>query len=111
MTRSRSAVDAYLGDIRVELTRMLRTPAFAVPTIMFPVMFYLLFGVLLGTARGNMQMGLYALAAYAVFGTMAPGLFGFGVTVTLGRTRKVTGIRIGKPAPTPLNATTSTVPL
>jgi len=99
MTRGRSAADAYLGDIKVELTKMLRTPAFAVPTIVFPVMFYLLFGVLLGTARGNMQMGLYALAAYAVFGTMAPGLFGFGVTLAMEREQGLLTFRQALPAP------------
>jgi ABC-2 type transport system permease protein len=99
MTPGRSAVDAYLGDIRVELIRMLRTPAFSVPTIAFPVMFYLLFGVLLGSARGNMQMGLYALAAYAVFGTMAPGLFGFGVTLAMEREHGLLTFRQALPAP------------
>jgi ABC-2 type transport system permease protein len=92
-------VGAYLGDIRVELVKMLRTPAFSIPTIAFPVMFYLLFGVLLGSARGNMQMGLYALAAYAVFGTMAPGLFGFGVTLAMEREQGLLTFRQALPAP------------
>ena len=90
---------AYLGDIQVELLKMLRTPAFSIPTIVFPVMFYLLFGVLLGSARGNMQMGLYALAAYAVFGTMAPGLFGFGVTLAMEREQGLLTFRQALPAP------------
>ena len=44
---------AYLGDIRFEFVKMLRTPMFAVPTLIFPAMFYLIFGVLMGSARGN----------------------------------------------------------
>lgn len=92
-------VGAYVGDIQVELVKMLRTPAFSIPTIVFPVMFYLLFGVLLGSARGNMQMGLYALAAYAVFGTMAPGLFGFGVTLAMEREQGLLTFRQALPAP------------
>jgi ABC-2 type transport system permease protein len=98
-TQGSHVLGAYLGDIRVELIKMLRTPAFAVPTIVFPVMFYLLFGVLLGTARGNMQMGLYALAAYAVFGTMAPGLFGFGVSLAMEREQGLLTFRQALPAP------------
>ena len=98
MDRSR-VLGAYLGDIQVELIKMLRTPAFSVPTIVFPVMFYLLFGVLLGSMRGNMQMGQYALAAYAVFGTMAPGLFGFGVTLAMEREQGLLTFRQALPAP------------
>jgi len=98
MDRSR-VLAAYLGDIQVELIKMLRTPAFSVPTIVFPVMFYLLFGVLLGSMRGNLQMGQYALAAYAVFGTMAPGLFGFGVTLAMEREQGLLTFRQALPAP------------
>jgi ABC-2 type transport system permease protein len=98
MDRARLA-GAYLEDMRVEMVKMLRTPGFAVPTIAFPVMFYLLFGVLLGSMRGNMQMGVYALAAYAVFGTMSPGLFGFGVTLALEREQGLLTFRQALPAP------------
>ena len=76
---------AYLGDIRFEYVKMLRTPAFAVPTLLFPAMFYLLFGVLMGSAKGNAGQALYSLATLSVFGTMAPGLFGFGVSLAFER--------------------------
>jgi ABC-2 type transport system permease protein len=78
-------VAAYLGDIRFELTKMLRTPAFALPTLLFPAMFYLLFGVLMGSAKGNGAQALYSFAGMSVFGTMAPGLFGFGVSLAFER--------------------------
>ncbi len=78
-------VAAYLGDIRFELVKMLRTPAFALPTLMFPAMFYLLFGVLMGSAKGNAGAALYSFAGLSVFGTMAPGLFGFGVSLAFER--------------------------
>ncbi|MEO8063309.1 MAG: CIA30 family protein [Pseudomonadota bacterium] len=76
---------AYLGDIRFELVKMLRTPAFALPTLVFPAMFYLLFGVLMGSAKGNAGAALYSFAGLSVFGTMAPGLFGFGVSLAFER--------------------------
>jgi ABC-2 type transport system permease protein len=76
---------AYLGDIRFELVKMLRTPAFALPTLLFPAMFYLLFGVLMGSAKGNAAAALYSFAGLSVFGTMAPGLFGFGVSLAFER--------------------------
>ncbi|MEO8018596.1 MAG: CIA30 family protein [Pseudomonadota bacterium] len=76
---------AYGGDIRFEFVKMLRTPAFAVPTLLFPAMFYLLFGVLMGSSKGNGAQALYSFAALSVFGTMAPGLFGFGVSLAFER--------------------------
>ena len=38
----------YLLEAKLEFLRLLRTPAFALPTLLFPPMFYLLFGVMLG---------------------------------------------------------------
>jgi ABC-2 type transport system permease protein len=75
---------AYLSDIRFEFKKMLRTPAFAVPTLVFPAMFYLLFGVLMG-GKGDPTIGLQTFARLGVFGTMAPGLFGFGVSLAFER--------------------------
>jgi ABC-2 type transport system permease protein len=76
---------AYLGDIRFEIVKMRRTLAFALPTLLFPPMFYLIFGVLMGSAKGNAAAAMYAFAGLSVFGTMAPGLFGFGVSLAFER--------------------------
>jgi ABC-2 type transport system permease protein len=74
---------AYCNEIRIEFLKSLRTPAFAVPTLFFPVMFYVLFGVFLGAMRGNADMAEQAFATYGVFGAMGPGLFGFGVSIAI----------------------------
>ena len=74
---------AYLGEMRFEFVKSLRTPAFAVPTLFFPIMFYLLFGIFLGSMRGNNAMSQYTFATYGVFGAMGPGLFGFGVSLAI----------------------------
>jgi ABC-2 type transport system permease protein len=84
MSGSRLAA-AYLGDIGFELKKMRRTLAFALPTLLFPPMFYLLFGVVMGSAKGNTAAALYSFAGLSVFGTMAPGLFGFGVSLAFER--------------------------
>jgi ABC-2 type transport system permease protein len=74
---------AYLGETKWEFIKMIRNPMFAVPTLFFPVMYYLLFAVLLykGTADGAVQI----LVRMGVFGVMAPGLFGFGVALAFER--------------------------
>ncbi len=81
-----SPVRSYLLEARYEFLRLLRTPSFAVPTLLFPVLFYLLFGVLLGS-RGGRGASEYLLATYGVFGVMGVALFGFGVSVALDRER------------------------
>ena len=100
MSRSR-VFAAYLGDIRYELTKMARTPAFAVPTIIFPAMFYLLFGILAGGGRGNAPFALQALARWSVFGAMAPGLFGFGVSLAFEREQGLLILRQALPMTPP----------
>ena len=44
---------AYALEAKYEFLRVLRTPSFAIPSLMFPPLFYLLFGVLLN--RGNLN--------------------------------------------------------
>lgn len=76
-----SAFKVYVTEARYEFIRMLRMPMFALPALIFPAMFYLLFGVLMG--KGKSEISAYLLATYCIFGVMGPGLFGFGVSVAL----------------------------
>ncbi len=76
-----SALSVYLTEARFEFIRMLRMPMFALPALVFPAMFYTLFGILMG--HGKAEMSTYLLATYSIFGVMGPGLFGFGVSVAL----------------------------
>ncbi len=91
----------YALEAKLEFLRMLRTPAFVLPTLLFPPMFYLLFGVMLAraSATGAYQPAVYLLATYNVFGVMAPGLFGFGVTVALDRERGWHALKRAMPMP------------
>ncbi len=90
---------AYLGEIRFEFLKSLRTPAFAVPTLFFPLMFYVLFGVFLGSMRGNAAMSQYTFATYGVFGAMGPGLFGFGVSLAIEREQGLLTLKQALPQP------------
>ena len=92
-----SALRCYWLEARSEFLRVLRAPAFAVPTLVFPPMFYLLFGVLLN--GGNGKATSYLLATYGVFGVMAPGLFGFGVAMALDRERGFLALKRAMPTP------------
>ncbi len=94
---SRSPLASYLLEAKFEFLRVLRTPAFAAPTLLFPPLFYLLFGILLN--RGNAQAAHYLFATYSVFGVMAPSLFGFGVGVAIERERGWLALKRVAPMP------------
>jgi ABC-2 type transport system permease protein len=97
MPRARVA-RAYLQEVRSEVLRYLRNPGFLLPTLLFPTAFYLMFGVLLNRGDGG-HMARYLLAAYATFGVMAPGLFGFGVSLALERDNGLLTLKRALPMP------------
>jgi len=80
----RRVIGAYLEEARSECLRYMRAPGFMLPIMLFPAMFYLLFGVLMANSEGA-DAARYLLASYGVFGVMSPGLFGFGVSLALER--------------------------
>lgn len=93
----RSIIFTYALEAKYEFLRVLRTPAFAVPTLLFPPMFYLLFGIILN--RDSSSAAHYLFATYSVFGVMAPGLFGFGVGVAIERERGWLALKRVAPMP------------
>jgi ABC-2 type transport system permease protein len=96
---STTTLRCYWLEARCEFLRLLRAPSFAVPTLVFPPMFYLLFGVLLAGGHGGGRSAAYLLATYGVFGVMAPGLFGFGVALALDRERGFLALKRALPMP------------
>jgi len=90
-------LSSYLLEARFEFLRVLRTPAFAVPTLLFPPLFYLLFGLLLN--RNSANASHYLFATYSVFGVMAPALFGFGVGIAIERERGWLSLKNVAPMP------------
>jgi ABC-2 type transport system permease protein len=93
-----SALRIYLLEARHEFLRMLRTPSFALPVLLFPALFYTLFGLVLNRADGGMA-ARYLLATYGVFGIMGAGLFGFGVVVAMERERGFLAYKRALPMP------------
>lgn len=80
----RRVIGAYLAEARSECLRYMRNPGFMLPILIFPAMFYLLFGILMSKSEGA-DATRYLLVSYGVFGVMSPGLFGFGVSLALER--------------------------
>ncbi|WP_024891451.1 ABC transporter permease [Luteimonas huabeiensis] len=88
---------AFAMELRCEGMRLWREPMYVLPTLLLPVAFYAMFGLLLG-GRGDGGAARYLLATYGVFGTMAASMFGFGVTVAIDRERGFLALRRALPA-------------
>jgi ABC-2 type transport system permease protein len=70
----------FLTEARYEFVRLLRTRAFSLSVIGFPVIFYLFFGLIMnrGEHIGSVSVAKYMLAGYTVFGLAGAALFGIG---------------------------------
>ena len=66
----------YVLEARAQFLTAARTPGFTIPTLVFPLMFYVFFGVVMSFSP---TAPTYLLATYGVFGLIGPALFGFGV--------------------------------
>lgn len=82
-----------------ELLGVLRTPAFAIPSLAFPVVFYVLFAILLPGKWGDYEKSAYLLATYGAFGVIGPALFGFGVGLAIERERGLLELKRVSPMP------------
>lgn len=94
-----SALRSYRLEAKYEFLRLLRTPMFALPTLLFPTLFYVLFGVVLAGSRGGVAASQYLLATYGVFGVMGAALFGFGVSVAIERENGYLELKRALPMP------------
>ena len=75
----------YALEAFYEFLRVLRMPAFAVPTLAFPLVFYVMFALVLPGQWGGFQKATYLFATYGVFGVIGPAMFGFGVGLAMER--------------------------
>jgi len=98
--RAPSLLRLYALESWYELLKQLRTPAFVAPTLAFPVVFYLLFAVLLPGQWGGYSKPTYLLATYGVFGVVGPALFGFGVGMAMERQQGLLELKRVSPMPT-----------
>jgi ABC-2 type transport system permease protein len=82
----RSLARIYALESKYEFLKLLRMPAYVLPTLTFPLVFYLLFGVALKQGpHGPFDFPTYLLATYGAFGVMNAALFGLGVGLAVER--------------------------
>ena len=89
----------YAKEAKYELINKTRIPIYAISTIVFPLMFYVLFGIVLGSARTAPANATYMLATMGCFGVMAVALFGFGVSLAMERGQGWLQVKRASPMP------------
>jgi ABC-2 type transport system permease protein len=91
----------FYKEAKYELLKNVRIPVYAISTIAFPLMFYVLFGIVLGSGNpvNRNQTAVYMLATMGCFGVMAVSLFGFGVSLAIERGQGWLQVKRASPMP------------
>lgn len=82
-------------EIRFEFLKMLRTRAFSLSVIGFPVMFYFLFGV----SNRHSEIARYLMASYSCMGVVSACLFGIGMGISMERAHGWLELKYASPMP------------
>jgi ABC-2 type transport system permease protein len=85
----------FSTETRYEFVRMLRTKAFSLSVVGFPVMFFLMFGV---SNRGN-GFAKYLVPAYSCMGVVSACLFGIGMAMAMERAQGWLEVKQASPMP------------
>ena len=86
------------AQTRSEFLMLARVPAFTIPTIVFPIMFFALFGLPhVNESFEHSTVGQFMLASFGAYAVISVALFSFGVTVAAERARKATALMRSSP--------------
>lgn len=99
-----NTLKVHLLEAKYEFLKVMRIPGFVVPTVLFPLLFYVFFGVAMGHQRipGSMTLGKYLIATYGTFGVIGVSLFGFGVYIAVERGQG--WLQVKRTTPMPISA-------
>ncbi len=90
-------------ETKYEFLKLLRFPMFSVSTLVFPLMFYILFGLVMGRQTiGNITTTLYLIASYGTFAVMGASLF--GTAAVLSSERGLGWLEVKRASPMPIFA-------
>lgn len=90
----------YVQEAKYEVIKQMRIPAFMIPTIGFPIMFYVLFGLVMQSGRPDApRVATYMLATYGAFGVIGISLFALGVGVAVERGQGWLAVKRASPMP------------
>src|SRR5260370_20346681 len=107
-TAINSAVNVRQADVllicfkeaKYEFLKSLRNPMYSVSTLLFPIMFYVLFGLVMGKQMiGGIRTTVYLLPTYGTFGIMGASLF--GTAASLASERGLGWLQVKRASPMP----------
>jgi ABC-2 type transport system permease protein len=88
------------AETGAEWRKAWRQPAFAIPTLVLPLAFYALFGIVLARPGGG--NAAYLMATYGVFASLGPALFAFGAGIATERETGQLALKQVSPLPVPV---------
>jgi ABC-2 type transport system permease protein len=96
----RYSANLYASETKYEILKQIRNKMYSFSAIGFPVMFYLIFGVMNrhATIAGG-GVSKYLLASYCVFGMLGASLFGVGVNLAIERGQGWLELKQASPMP------------
>ena len=90
-------------EAKYEFLKNLRFPMYSVSTVVLPLMFYVLFGLVMGRQTiGNISTTVYLIPAYGTFGVMGASLF--GTAAGLASERGLGWLQVKRASPMPIFA-------
>jgi ABC-2 type transport system permease protein len=92
----------YWVESKFAFLRFLRTPAFAIPTLAFPVFFYFLVGFVFGAFKAKnpaIDVPTYVFCGFVTMAAMTPGMFGFGIGFAMEREHGLLTLKRALPMP------------
>jgi len=97
----RSLAELFVKEAKYEVLKNLRLPVYAASTVFFPMMFYVLFAIVLAPDNPvtRSQSATYMLATLGSFGVMGVSLFGFGVSLAMERGQGWLQVKRASPMP------------
>jgi ABC-2 type transport system permease protein len=94
--------EIYWKEAKYEFLKRWRMPVYSLSVILFPAMFYTLFGLILNRdlSGGHKEAATYLLATMGCYGIMGVALFAFGVGVAMERGQGWLEVKRASPMPT-----------
>jgi len=91
----------FAKEAKYEILKNTRIPIYAISTVVFPLMFYVLFGIVLtpNNPVNRSQDATYLLATMGTFGVMGASLFGFAVSLAMERGQGWLQVKRASPMP------------
>jgi ABC-2 type transport system permease protein len=94
------SANLYASETKYEILKQLRNKMYSFSAIGFPVMFYLVFGIMNRHADiDGISVAKYLLASYCVFGVLGASLFGVGVNLAIERGQGWLELKQASPMP------------